>query len=290
MEDFFKSAPLSASTDLLFEAFGRAESPYKLERIAGTGQMSWVLKAFDTATNRQVALKVLKPAMARDPEGLRRFFREAEVLARIDHPGVVRLVAHGTFDGYPFTALELVAGPSLDIYLTREGAVPWRKALVWLRDMLGALEIAHGKGIIHRDLKPANILLTDDGHAKITDFGLVQVEGASRITQRIRTLGSPLYLAPEVLGGGAASARSDLYAMGVIASEMLRGKPPYQAAEFLTLLEQQRTAAPPPAGEYPRDCPQELVSLVTRLLDQDPAARPASVVAVLERIAALDAH
>jgi eukaryotic-like serine/threonine-protein kinase len=134
------------------------------------------------------------------------------------------------------------------------------------------------------------VLLTDDGHAKITDFGLVQVEGATRITQRVRTLGSPLYTAPEVLEGGAASARSDLYAMGAIACEMLRGKPPYQAADFLMLLEQQQTAPPPSAAEYPRDCPQELVSLISRLLDRDPAARPATVVAVLERIAALDAR
>jgi serine/threonine protein kinase len=285
VEDYFASGAASGSTDVMFEVFGAPNSPFQVERVMGTGQMSWVLKARESASGRTVALKVLKPSMARDSEALRRFFREAEALARIDHPGVVRLISHGTFDGYPYTALELIDGPALDAKL-REGPLPWRQACALLIDVAGALETAHGSGMVHRDLKPANLLLTTDGHAKIADFGLVRLEDRQRITQRVRTLGTPLYSAPEVVRGDGSGAPSDVYALGAIAFEMVAGQPPFKTLDYVQLMDAHLTAPPPGTSAYPADCPPALIELVTRMLAKASAERPApaEVVTCLRRI------
>ena len=278
---------MSGSTDVLFETFGREGSPYRIEEIVGKGAMSWVLRARDTTTGQAVALKVLKPTMSRDVEGLRRFFREAEVLGRIDHPGVVRILGHGTFDGFPYTALELVEGGTLEARLLKHGPMPWKDALRCLRDVAGALAVAHGQGLTHRDLKPSNVLITTEGRGKISDFGLVQIEGASRLTQRVRVLGTPLYTAPEVLEGGVADARTDLYGLGAVASEMLRGKPPFAARDMFALLEIHRSAGRAMPVDYPADCPPELLSAIHALLERDPAQRPAGAAAFIARLESL---
>lgn len=273
---------MSGSTDVLFATFTQPESPYQVDGILGTGRSSWVLRGHDTVTGAPVALKVMRPQNARDTEQLRRFFREADVLARIDSPGVVRLMGHGTFDGFPYTALELVDGSSLEVRLSKHGPLPWTEVLVCLDDLARGLAAAHAQGIVHRDVKPSNVMLTKDGRAKLADFGLVQVEGASRITQRVRALGTPLYTAPEVLLGGEAEPRTDLYGLGAVASEMLRGKPPYAARDFLELVELHRSESRGFPTDYPEATPGALIGIVNAMLDVNPDVRPHDANAVVE--------
>lgn len=281
MEDYFASGPMSGSTDELFAAFSTPESPYQLEEVVGTGRMSWVLRARETAGGAPVALKVLRPSMARESEILRRFFTEAQVLGRIDHPAVVRMLGHGTHAGFPYTALELVDGCSLDARLLKHGPVSWGEALVCLTDLAQGLAAAHALGIIHRDLKPSNAMVTRAGRGKLADFGLVQVEGAARITRRVRTIGTPLYTAPEVLQGGPFDVRADLYGLGAVGSAMLRGKPPYEARDFFELLERHRSEDRGFPADYPGAVPRALIAILDGLLDLDPAVRPTGASAVV---------
>ena len=285
MEDYFATGPMSGSTDLLFATFSGEQSPYQVDAVIGAGRASWVVRAHDSTTGAPVALKVLRPQMARDPEQLRRFFREADVLAKIDSPGVVRVLGHGTFDGFPFTALELIDGTSLDARLLKHGPMPWGDALVCLTDLAGGLAAAHAQGIIHRDVKPSNVMVTKLARAKLADFGLVHIEGAARITQRARALGTPLYTAPEVLLGGPADVRSDLYGLGAVGSEMLRGKPPFEARDFFELVELHRSDGRGFPIDYPGATPRLLISILHGLLDVNPDVRPPSGQALVELLA-----
>lgn len=276
---------MSGSTDVLFATFAKEHSPYHCDRVIGTGRMSWVIAAHDTATNTPVALKVLKPQNARDPEQLRRFFREAEVLERIDSPGVVRILGHGTFDGFPYTALELIDGSSLDARILKHGPLHWSQALTCLTDLAIGLVAAHAQGVVHRDVKPSNVMITKAGRAKLADFGLVQIEGAARITRQVRALGTPLYTAPEVILGGEAAPRSDLYGLGAVGSEMLRGRPPFEARDYFELVELHRSDERAFPTDYPDETPRELISIIHNLLDVNPDVRPTDARALVELLA-----
>ncbi|MGC1292518.1 MAG: serine/threonine-protein kinase, partial [Candidatus Acidiferrales bacterium] len=220
---------------------GTELGPYEILSPIGAGGMGEVYRARDTRLGRDVALKVLPEAFARDAERLRRFEQEARAASALNHPNILTTYDIGTHDGAPFIVTELLEGETLRERL-RNGPLPVRKTLDIAMQVAHGVAAAHEKGIIHRDLKPANIFLTNDGRAKILDFGLAkltQQDNASSINETqspTRTsggdpqteagvvLGTAGYMSPEQVRGKPADARSDIFALGTMFYEMLSGQ------------------------------------------------------------------
>ena len=211
--------------------------PYEVLSALGVGGMGEVYRARDTKLNRDVAIKVLLPAVANDPERLARFSREAQVLASLNHPNIAQI--HGLEDsgGVRALVMELVEGPTLADRIAA-GAIPIDEALAIAKQITEALEAAHDQGIIHRDLKPANIKVREDGTVKVLDFGLAKglnpaaASSAAAMnsptvtlhgTQAGMILGTAAYMSPEQATGKVVDTRSDLWAFGVVLLEMLSG-------------------------------------------------------------------
>jgi len=187
--------------------------------------MGEVYRATDTKLGRDVALKVLPPEVARDPERLARFQREARAVAALNHPNVVTVYSVEECDGVHFLTMELIEGTSLDRLIPR-GGVPVERIVEIASALAEALAAAHEKGIVHRDLKPANVMVTNDGRVKVLDFGLakdVRGEGASDATltsadhtQAGIVMGTPAYMSPEQVSGRALDHRTDIFSLGVV--------------------------------------------------------------------------
>jgi hypothetical protein len=249
--------------------------------LLGSGGVAEVWRARDLGTGELIALKQLLPQFAADRPTCRRFLREAEIVRRLDHPGIVHVRESGETDGRPYLVMELVAGEDLRRRLDREGALPhdesWRIALA----VAEALGHAHGRGVVHRDLKPQNVLLAGQT-VKLTDFGMARVESLAGMTGSSLVWGSPEYMAPELLGQGRVDPRTDLYALGVLLFEMVSGRLPWKEGRRLGRLFGARAAAEPlpSLGQG-----QALDHLVASLLSASPDDRPSSaaeVIAVLQ--------
>ena len=216
---------------------------YLLEEKLGGGGMGEVWKALDQRLQRRVAMKLMAPQFVDDPEFLVRFLREAQSIARISHPNVVSILDFGESDDKPFLVMEHVPGRPLSAATGAPMDPDKAKAIIaQAADAAGA---AHAEGIVHRDIKPANILITDEGRAKLVDFGIASVENVERITATGTTIGSPHYISPEQASGETATPRSDVYALGVVLFELLTGTRPFEgdsiAAVATAHVEQQPT-------------------------------------------------
>src|SRR6266566_6520639 len=216
---------------------GTRLGPYQILMPVGAGGMGEVYRARDTKLGRDVALKVLPPVFAADPERLARFRREAQVLASLNHPGIAAIYGLEESDGVLALVMELVEGPTLAERIA-QGPVPLEEALPIARQIAEALEYAHERGVVHRDLKPANVKLTADGQAKVLDFGLAKAlsnDPASgdnpadsptltmRATQAGIIMGTAAYMSPEQARGKTVDKRADIWAFGVVLYEMLTG-------------------------------------------------------------------
>ncbi|HZJ68110.1 MAG TPA: serine/threonine-protein kinase, partial [Kofleriaceae bacterium] len=209
-----------------------------LERI-GEGGMGVVYRARQLHLDRAVAIKVLRRRALRDPARLALFRKEAEALARLQHPNTVRIFELGTFDGGPFVAMELLEGRTLAVEIARTGTMPVARTLKILAQLCSSLEEAHRAGITHGDIKPQNVFLLDvegaTDHVKLVDFSLAQLAGSE--PDDARFMGTPGYASPELLGGGAARPASDVHACGVVAFQMLTGAlPSSNRAEMIRAL------------------------------------------------------
>jgi len=224
----------------------------------GRGGMGVVYLAEDQRLGRRVALKSLPTSVASSLELRQRLRREARAAATISHPGVAVVYALEEIDEHLFIASEYVSGESLRAVIARGPIAPARVQAMAL-EIASALAAAHAAGVIHRDLKPENVLITGDGRIKIVDFGIAQIEGpeATRLTRAGAMLGTPAYMAPEQLLGGTVDGRADLYAVGVVLSEMLTGRHPLRSG-----------GSPVPTGP--------LAAIIARCTQGDPAARFAS--------------
>jgi len=206
---------------------GETFERYEIEALIGRGGMGEVYRATDTRLRRKVALKVLRPDKAR-PDAVARLYREARAAAALTHPNAVALHDVGEGEGVFYIVMELVSGQPLLAYVG-DDRVPVAKKITWLADIARALSAAHRAGIIHRDVKPSNVMVSDDGFAKVLDFGLArpldrdQVDPKSFRTQEGRVLGTLRYMAPEQIVGAEADARSDQYAFALTAYELLAG-------------------------------------------------------------------
>ena len=264
---------------------------YLVKRLVGEGGMGKVYEAEERLTKRRVALKVLRPELARSEEGRRLFLNEMQILAQIEHPNVVRSLASMETDGQLVMALEFLNGRTLRQEMTRRGAMPWCDAVEMGAQIAEALVAAHTHEppIVHRDLKPENVmLLSDEGEAivlKVMDFGIAKVLEAAHATNT-QSIGTLQYMSPEQIDARTIDARSDLYALGLLLYEALAGGPPFRSASPRELLNLQCTEPPPPfADDVRRGLPRGVEDLVFALLEKEPDARPASASDVVQKLA-----
>lgn len=248
--------------------------PYRLVRELGRGGMGIVFEAQDEALDRAVAVKVLGPWLSGRESAARRFESEARVLARLQHPGIVQVLAAARAGDLLYFAMELVRGESLDRQLARD-RLPTIRVLQLGIALAEALTVAHAHDIVHRDFKPGNVLIDEGGSVKISDFGLSRWSGDDHLTATGALVGTPTYMAPEVLQGETAAPPADVYALGVVLYEMLAGRPPFRASSPFAVANLHVNAAPPDVRGLSPQAPKALADLVMRLLAKAPADRPA---------------
>ena len=254
--------------------FGR----YQVLAEVGRGAMGIVYKARDPQIDRLVAVKtvaLLNQGSEEEQEFRKRFFLEARAAGRLSHPGIVTIfdVGEEPSTHTPFIVMEYVAGESLSSILAdRHGKVPLRTALELTLDLAEALDYAHSQGVVHRDIKPANILVTEDGHAKITDFGVAKLNLALT-TVPGHVLGTPAYMSPEQLEGQELDGRSDLFSLGVILYSMITGHRPFQGNSATTVCFKVANREPLPASAYDAAFPPELDYVIARSMSKDRDSR-----------------
>jgi len=235
-----------------------------------------VYRARNESTGRDVALKVLRPEATSSRESLARFQRDVKALDRLRHPNIVRLLDSNRANEPPFFAMELLPGPNLADYIRQNGRLTIPDAAGLALPVLAALGFAHRRGIVHRDLKPANIVLGSRGQPVLTDFGIALLSDATRLTEAMSTLGTPLYMSPEQAEGGTAIVASDLYSVGVILYEMLTGRVPFYDDNIVVLLDMHIHQTPVPPRSLVPDLPAELERVVLKALAKNPSQRHAS--------------
>ena len=251
---------------------------YRLQKELGGGGMSRVFLAEETRLGRQVVIKVLPPEMGAGVNA-ERFEREIQLAARLQHPHIVPLLTAGASGDLLYYVMPFIQGESLRVKLAREGELPVAEAVKILREVMDALAYAHRNGVVHRDIKPDNVLLSE-GHALVTDFGVAKAvsassgDGGSSLTSLGVALGTPAYMAPEQAAADPhVDHRADIYAVGVLAYEMLCGRPPFTAPTPQALLAAHITQTPDPVSRYRPAVPAQLNALVMRCLEKRAADR-----------------
>ncbi|MFN4071281.1 MAG: protein kinase domain-containing protein [Thermus caldifontis] len=257
------------------------ERQYEILEKVGVGGMATVYKAKDKKTGRLVALKVPQERFLGDPRFVRRFHREAEVLAKMDHPNIVKVYDHGQVDGVHYIAMEYLEGEGLD-KLIEERRLSLRQAAAILARVADALRHIHAQGIVHRDIKPGNIMilkgaLREDGvdprGVRLMDFGIAAGKVLTRLTITGARIGTPVYMSPEQAKGHKLDHRSDIYSLGIVLYEALTGQPPFTGG-YETVIHQQIFQVPTPPKQLNPQIPQVLSDLVLKMLEKDPAKRP----------------
>src|SRR4051794_17569082 len=249
---------------------------YAIEARVARGGMASVYVATDIRLERRVAVKVMHPALAEDPEFVARFNREARAAARLSHPDAVAVYDQGSDAGHVFLVMEYVAGATLRDILRQRGRLSPGESLAIMDHVLAALGAAHAAGLVHRDVKPENVLVTPDGRVKVADFGLARaVAGTTLTTDDGPMLGTAAYVAPEQMRDGTSDARSDVYSAGVLLFELLTGTPPFTGDSAMAVAYKHMSDDVPAPSSRVAAVPAELDALVRSATARDPAARPA---------------
>lgn len=259
---------------------------YRLDDRIAAGGMGEVWQATDLALHRQVAVKLMRPGYAQDPEGLARFRAEARYAGSLAHPNIAMIYDfwEGDPPGQPYLVMELVNGPSLAKVLT-QGPMGPVTTLDVIAQTAAGLQAAHQAGLVHRDIKPANLLISPGGQIKISDFGIARADSSATLTGTGMVVGTAAYLAPERVSGQPATPASDLYALGIVAHECLTGQRPFDGDAFAVALAHLQQELPP----LPPSVPAEVARLVAALTAKNPRARPPSAGSVAQRAAHLQA-
>lgn len=260
------------------------EGRYELGPVIGRGAMGEVRRGWDTRLEREVAVKCLRRDLAAD-DGVRvRFEDEARSAARLNHPAIVAVYDSGEWNKVPYLVMECLPGRTLAEELAQGRVAPGRVRDIAV-ELLGALAAAHRLGVIHRDVKPGNVLLTTDGFVKLADFGIAKSTDTLDHTQTGLIIGTPAYLAPERLEGRAATAQSDLYALGVVLYEALTGERPFHGDTPVALAHAIHATTPLPIRERLPEIDPALARVIDAAMAKDPARRPASAEAMLALLA-----
>jgi serine/threonine protein kinase len=266
---------------------------YEVGPVVGRGGMGDVHEAVDTRLDRAVAVKILRPEMAARPEMLERFESEARSAGRLSHPNVVTVYDTGDQDGVAYIVMERLPGRTMaDVIAAGPVDQGWLRGVA--AEVLAALSAAHGAGIIHRDVKPGNVMFTEDGRAKVGDFGIAKtvepVDGHTvDVTAPHLMLGTPAYLAPERVQGQPASPRSDLYSVGVVLYEALAGRKPFAGDTPMAVAVAACHTDPEPLVHVRPDVDPALAVVVERAMQRDPAARFGSADEMAAALRATDA-
>jgi serine/threonine-protein kinase len=256
---------------------------YELLALLGSGGFGRVYRVRDLHLEREVALKVLHPALTQDPEVVERFRREAQLAARLSHPNIVNIYDIAGRSGLLWYTMELIDGPSLAQMVDRGGPLPLDKILRILREALSALAHAHGSGLVHRDIKPENMLIAPDGSLQITDFGLaLAIRG--KFGGATSQSGTPQFASPEQLLGERVDQRSDLYSLAAVAYFALIGAPPFPGLTAEQILAKQTTNQLPTSLGLRNDVPEALEKVLDRALSSDVEARYPSAAEFLQAV------
>ncbi len=250
----------------------RALGKYIILEEIGRGGMGAVYKARDVELDRIVAIKVLSPYLVGEPRLVQRFIREARMAANLDHPNIVTIYDIGGEGGYYYFAMKYLEGRPLKEYLAEHAPLPIEEVVRITAQLASALDYAHGQNLIHRDVKPGNIIIGEDGHVTLTDFGLARVAESLKLTASGEALGTLEYMAPEQ-ARGEVKKESDIYSLGVMVYEMLTGRLPFQGGNQATLLYQHIHEPPPSVHQWRPDLPADLDQVILKALAKLPEER-----------------
>ena len=244
--------------------------------------MATVYKARDTILNRYVAVKVLRDEFTTDEEFIKRFNTEAQSAARLTHPNIVSVFDVGQEYNIYYIVMELIQGKTLKQIISEEGALPWKWTVNIAIQICSALEMAHRNGIVHRDIKPHNIIITEDGIAKVTDFGIAKAVSNSTITAFGTTIGSVHYFSPEHARGGYTDAKSDIYSLGVVMYEMITGKVPFDADTPVSVALKHMQEEPVEPIQLNSRVPEAVNKIILKAMRKDASERYSSATEMMK--------
>jgi eukaryotic-like serine/threonine-protein kinase len=245
---------------------------YELQELVGAGGMSNVFRAYDRLLERTVAIKVLHEQLGADDDYVERFRREARSVAQLTHPNIVTVIDRGEEDGRQYIVFEYIEGDSLK-QVVADGPLPIGDTLELALQVAEALAFAHDRGLVHRDVKPQNVLLTEEGRAKVTDFGIARSLDVQGVTQTGTVLGTSDYIAPEQARGQPVDRKTDIYSLGAVLYELLTGDVPYSGDNFVAVAMQHVHQPVPSVLERRPDVPLRLDFAVQRAMAKDPDDR-----------------
>lgn len=265
------------------------EERYEVCHRLGIGGMATVYLAHDRRLDRQVALKVLNPALADNKILIERFRREAASAGRLHHPNIVQIYDWGEGEDTYYIAMERVEGLTLKALIEQRAPLPPSEIVALTSQILAALQFAHRRGLVHRDIKPQNVLVDHWGQVKVTDFGIARAASVARLTETGSLVGTVQYVSPEQASGGAVDAASDLYSLGVVMFEMATGQLPFTADNPVAIALRHLRDEPPAPRSLNPTVPEDLERVILRALQKDPGARYPTAAAFLEDLALLAA-
>jgi tetratricopeptide (TPR) repeat protein len=263
---------------------------YQIVKLLGEGGMGAVYRAHDIELEREVAVKVIRPELARNAQVLQRFKQELILARQVAHRNIIRIFDLGQAEGMRFITMEFIEGQDVAQILEKRGKLPPPEAAAIIAQVARGLKAAHAEGVVHRDLKPQNIMIDAQGKASVMDFGIARSMDASSMTRTGALLGTPTYMSPEQAQGVKVDARSDLYTLGIIFYELLAGKPPFEADNPMATLVKRIQEKPRPLLEVEPTVPAILNQLVMKMLATKPEDRQQSAMQVLEDLDAYEAQ
>ena len=268
----------------MIKMIGETISDYRILEKLGEGAMGEVYKAEDLRLRKRiVAIKILSRRLLQDLNAIARIEREAEAIARLDHPNVALLLEFDRHDDLPFLCMQYIDGGDLQRKIAA-GPAPIPEVLQLGTEIAEALKYIHAQGVVHRDIKPSNIMLTSTGQVKVTDFGLARLSLDTRLTEERTVMGTAAYMSPEAIRGLEIDHRSDLFSYGVVLFEMITGKLPFPGKDWTTISYKIVNETAPEISSLRGDVPPELVSLISTLLAKAPEQRFQNAGEVVRRL------